>query len=505
MIIKDGVCAFHRSYGDMSFDNIQLVGGFFHALLTFSTQLGEGVLDSIKFSNVNLFFKTFQGFTFVFGISLDITISQEQVESILNKLAKNFHETFPSASTWHGELTEFDAFAVLCDTVLQVQPSRKGFPLLLKVALKPFLIGPALQILFIKSEDAAHFYEFKRHLEQISEKLGHKKLKSLLKQPNLLYLPNSQYLVYLIGFNYKSKKGDLSHLLCFFMKEKDWFMFYQLNTIIYNITQQLLPSISNYLQKYEANPTSDEIVKLTPYVQDAVENWADLNQYIGSVQASLFEEYYKSGITADVLTEEQARIQFNNLISLIEEDIDKVIFALLTQKQTVFVGESRKQVEEMIGTILNFYPHPSVKFWAEMPGEYLIVGTHPINTVNFKKSSVFVDLVKNQVTGGEKNAFCSDLMKKTIQLAEVESISEARVFFQGKISNVFSLLKTFLDILSKSETQTKQLEKLLPLYSPAALELIAKMSENLNTLLAKTLKHSKSVRDVIGLMGMGTK
>lgn len=248
MIIKDGVCAFHRSYGDMNFEDIQLVGGFFHALLTFSTQLGEGVLDSIKFSYLNIFFKSFQGFTFVLAVSEEMKVTPELIETILNKLAKQFYEKFPLAKDWRGDITEFDSFTTICDNVLQVQPKRKGFPLLLKLALKPFLIGPALQILFIKSETSNQFYELQHRIEQISENLGSKKLKTFLEQPTVILLPNTKFLVYLIAFSYKGKKADLSHLLCFFVKEKDWFMFYQLNSIIYKRTQQILPKIIPYIQ-----------------------------------------------------------------------------------------------------------------------------------------------------------------------------------------------------------------------------------------------------------------
>ena len=127
MIIKDGVCAFHRAYGEMTFTDIHLVGGFFHALLTFSSQLGEGVLDSIKYSNMYIYFKSLEGFTFILAVQQDLSIDQKTVEFFLNALAEKFHEQYPSALNWNGNQASFQDFAKICDEILNQEGNIEDY------------------------------------------------------------------------------------------------------------------------------------------------------------------------------------------------------------------------------------------------------------------------------------------------------------------------------------------------------------------------------------------
>ncbi len=495
MIIKEGVCAFHRSYVERSFGDIHLVGGFFHALITFSKELGEGCLDSIKYSDLVIYFKSVKGFTFVLGVVEDITIIQEQIEFMLNMLVSKFHDLFPNANAWDGNTAAFDDFAKICDEVLQEKPKRKGFPLLLKVNFKPFLLGPALKILFIKSEKQEYFYELSQTLEHHSELLGHKKLKKVLEKPRLLYLPESNYLIYIHPFG-QNKKDDITHFLCQIIKEDDWFLFYQLSSLILSKTEEIIPRVITHIQRYNKNPHSIEVKEGSPVIQDLVENWADLNQYLGSVQASLFEKYYQLGISDDIITEEQMRLQLINLISHTGNEFDKVIHAILTQDPVVFVG-SKDLVEQTISALLNFYPHPSVTFWIESPTEYLISGTHPDNLQKFQETHLIVDLMNQKVIGGEKNEFCLDLVQKTVELAEVVSMNEAKVFFQGKIANLFAVLQNLMNLVSiEEENQPKELERLLKTHSPAALDLLAKMGSNLNIMLVKNIEKFLGFRKI---------
>ncbi len=503
MIIKDGVCAFHRAYGEMTFTDIHLVGGFFHALLTFSSQLGEGVLDSIKYSTMYIYFKSLGGFTFILAVHQDLSIDQKTVEFFLNALAEKFHEEYPSALNWNGNQATFQDFAKTCDEILQKKPSRKGFPLLLKITFKPFLLGPALRILFIDPENPDYFYELSRRLEKYSETIGHKKLKSLLSEPSLIYLPKSQYLVYIYAFGAGKKRDDITHLLCFIIQEADWFMFYQLSSIIHKKSNEIIPRIIDYIQMYNKNPDSAEVVKYAPNVKEIVSNWADLNQYLGGVQASLIQEFYKSGLTVEALKEQETRSKLGALIEGLGPDFDKIVFALLIQKQIVFIGESKELVEQTLSALMTFYPHPSVVLWTERPSDYLLVGTHPNNVKNFDKNALIVDLTNNQITGGEKNQFCSELVEKTVQLAEVTSLEEAQVFFQGKIANLFALLKNLLDLIGTEEDiEQRNVKKLLEFHPPATLKLLARMSSSINMLLAKNIQEFLSVRKMVQFMGL---
>ena len=101
---------------------------------------------------------------------------------------------------------------------------------------------------------------------------------------------------------------------------------------------------------------------------------------------------------------------------------------------------------------------------------------------------MIVDLDKNVIHGGEKNEFCSELMKETKILLQNDSIHGGRVFFQGKVSSVFSILKTILRAYVEEEDDA--LKNIIKYCPKAVAKLIEHMCYGLNPLLAEKIHKS---------------
>jgi len=252
-----------------------------------------------------------------------------------------------------------------------------------------------------------------------------------LSQPFLIYLNSVQKLVYIYPFFLNDNSKDFVHFLIFVTEEKYWFTFYQLSSLIKNRAKYILPILVEYLGKLETDPSSEVIKLQKTRMQEHVLNWADLNQYVASLQANLFEEFFKSRTTGMSLNENDARMRLIILLNKFENDIDKLIFALLGQKKILITGYEQNEVQQTVNALVTFYPHPSVVTWTEEPTEVLLVGTHPSLVKEYDtKDTLILDLDKSTISGGTKNEFCSELMKETKVLLQDISIQESRRFFQ---------------------------------------------------------------------------
>ncbi|OLS13840.1 MAG: hypothetical protein RBG13Loki_2517 [Promethearchaeota archaeon CR_4] len=112
-------------------------------------------------------------------------------------------------------------------------------------------------------------------------------------------------------------------------------------------------------------------------MQEIINDWADLNQYIGRMQVTILGDFLKSGITSDNMTEQEVYNHINILLTRVTNDIDKIIFALLGMRRIFFIGEDRKLGEHVLSALFAYYPHPSVGPWIEDSSNCLVVGTHP--------------------------------------------------------------------------------------------------------------------------------
>jgi len=485
LILKDGLPAFHRTYNGKGIENFNLTAGFFQAVVLFSKRVVGRSLETISMSDFLFYFSMKGNFTFILRVDRTSPITKEQVSLMLEQLAERFFQDFPKATLWGGKMGLFEKFSRFCDEVLQVSPTRKGFPILLRIARKPFFFNSVQQITPISSENEDSLNELVGYLNKYVEQWGQKKFNVLFKQSQLFYLTNTHRIVYIFPFSQNLPNKEFSHFLCYLAEEGDWFTFYQLITVIRKRFQQILPALTDYLVKLEKNPTSSEVKEEKSKVQELLNEWADLNQYIGGMQASILEAFFKSGITSDNLTEQELNNHLNTLLTRVGDDIDKVIFAVLGLHQIFFCGEDRKLVEQALSALIAYYPHPSVVLWTEEPSNCLIVGTRPDLIQKPDKFTVVVNLMNGKVKGGEKNEYCSNLIKETLKFAGNGSISQARIFFQRQVSSLFSLLKSLLEILPlDDESQARQCQAVLKDQTLAKVKLVAQMCEILNPLLA---------------------
>ncbi len=433
------------------------------------------------------------GFTFILREESNSTTTKEQALSLLDRLAERFFKEYPNAGKWNGNLAAFEGFTALCDEILQTRPTRQGFPLIFQIVFKPFVLAPVQQITPVRSEWEIHFGELRSRFKTYTELIDRRDLRNLLEKPHVFYLPNTRHLVFIYAFRQELKSKEISHLLCYFVEEKEWFTFYQLISLFQQRAQRILQGLIPLIERLERDPLSNESKQEKKKIQEAVNEWGDLNQYINAMQVSIFQEFRRSGMPSSTLADDQIRTQLEKLNRKIGQDIDKVIFALLGQQQVVFVANDRNLVELSLSAVLAYYPLPSVILWTEGPSDCRLVGTRPNQINNYEKNAVIVDIVNNKVIGGEKNEFCSNLFKEAMIFARESSVIESRKFFQQKVSSIFTLLKDLLEILSLEENRQQErfqniLEGVNTLEGRATIHLLLLMSENLNPLLARKLK-----------------
>ncbi|OLS25738.1 MAG: hypothetical protein HeimC3_13170 [Candidatus Heimdallarchaeota archaeon LC_3] len=488
IILRNGLHAFHRIYSDISIENINITGGLFQAIYSFSQVYAEDELRSINMKQFIYHFKAHKGFIFILKQLSDPDFSTEVIRYLLDQLGLSFFKNYPDAEEWDGiSKQKFDDFTLVCDEILDRRPLRRGVPFLFKVLLKPFLMLPISQVVSITSENQNLYNYIIYHFHRYSELLGYKNLVKLVENPFMLYLKIPQNLVYAYPFLNTTKKDNFVYLLCFVTENKNWFAFYQVNSLINKKVGYILPILEDYLKKIEKNPTIDSLQVQKPKIQELVNNWANLNQYVGALQANLFEEFIKYGTIKKTLTEEEVRSQLLIIFTKFPKDIDKLIFALLTQQKILFVSLEKEKLKSTINALLTFYPQPAVNLWAEKPSDGLIVGTDPKLVSEYDhKNILIVDMENDKIFGGEKNEYCENLLIDTTKLIRDLSVTEARRFFLGKISSIFNILTSLLEV-SILEDNEKQFRVILKVCPKAVIHLITKMSKDIHPILSKRI------------------
>ena len=488
IILKNGLHAFHRIYTEMSIENIDIAGGFLQAIYQFSTVYIEDKLESINMSGSIYYFQMNNGFIFVLKLTRDSIYSYEQIKVLLKQLSDDFFHYYPDAQAWDGNSNEFDDFINICDKILNQQPTRHGRPFLLKIIYKPYFMVPITQLIPITTENQNDYYAVQQQLNKYAEQSGYKSLKKLFQGSFLIYLGSLQKLAYMYPFYQDHIQKDTCYVLCFITEEDYWFTIYQLLLLINTKAKHVVPILEGYIEDMEKNTQVERLKILGPKIQELIYSWANLNTYVGNLEAVLFEELIKFSNINYTLTEEQIRASLVVLLMKLGKDIDKLIFDIISQRQIVFVGYDQNVVQTTMNALLTFYPHPSVSLWSDEPTDVLLVGTHPSNIDYYQgKSAVIVDLDHNVILGGEKNDLCSALIGETKTLIQDISIAEARRYFQGKLSSIFMILKSLLEIMFEPEEKQK-FQVVLKVCPRPMIRLIERMSEGFNPTLAKKIQ-----------------
>ncbi len=493
LIVHNGLPVFYRSYGQQKLDDYVSIAGFFEAIMIFSNLKVRENLDTITMSDSLFHFYSKSGLAFIYKEPRAQSQGSVQVSILLRELADAFLEEFPTAARWAGNIEKCGSFAATCDRILKIPLVRRGFPVLFRIMVKPFFITPVLQVVPVAAENEQSMYELQYNLKRSIEEFGRKNRINLIRHPFLIYLPRTRRIAYIASFHLDLRRLAVSHFLCFIAEEHDWFEFYQLISLFSRRAKFIYPEVASYLRVLESNPIAEEIQRNRTRVQDIISSWADLNQYINVMHVILSEEFFKAGIACEDMCVQKGQQGFLGLLGRMGLDFEKVLNAALSHHQVLFVSQDRQKAERAISDLLNYYPHPSVTLWTEEPSDSLFVGTRPDLAKFYTNDPVVVDIETRYIHNGKKNEFCRNLLKETLQFASEMSDQESRLFFQGKISAIFSLVKGFLEILPLEENQQRQsILDMSQRYPEDSLELVYQIARNVNKFLAKALRQARS-------------
>ncbi|MFX0094443.1 MAG: hypothetical protein ACFFBD_22085, partial [Candidatus Hodarchaeota archaeon] len=404
-------------------------------------------------------------------------------ENILDRLADRFLKEYPNMlENVVIDPTAFKKFTKTCDEILKRQVIRKGFSFLLQIALEPFITSPVNPMPPKNQEYQKALYSLQNELRKWARKNSSEKRK-LFQEPFIIFLPEIEQFAYILALNWEQTNGTPTHLLCFAFEEENFFLFYQLMPLIHYKATQIFPALSKYLKNLEIK-AGKEREKVFTQIQEIVEIWGDLNGYTSGLEVSLFEEFYKSVISSEILTKEQIILQLHKLFMKLGENLDKVFFAILTQQRILFTGKNPDFVKQSLSTLSMFYPQASVTLWTNEPSKSLLIGTHPDNLHHYDdENPLIINLDVNQVKNGEKNGFCTELSEKIRLIAQKSGINEARTHFQTKIASLFILIKVLMKADITEEKGQEQLQKHLKNYALPTIQLVERMTKNLNYLV----------------------
>lgn len=484
LIFKDGLTVFHRSYSENQLKDYDMTAGFLQAMLQFSHLEVQDNIEALRLSNSAFFFHSKKQFNFVLREDRNLNDASEYAPRMLQQLANRFFDQYPNALTWDGNLNAFVDFSGACDEVLKTSPVRKGTPIIFRCAVESMFFAPIFDIVQIKPEMEETVYELQIQLRKFAQNVGMQFFWTRLQEPLLFHLPSTHSIAFICGIHAETILGGTNYLLSTVFDENDFDSFYQLSSLIRRKFKILMLRFGAFLAAYEQDPLSSSLKEKKPHIQELLCDWADLNQYVSSVRASFFEEFLKASATSESLSSDSLQQQFEELTKLVGNEFDKIVVGLLTLQQILFVGSDRKQVERALSALLAFYPHPSVALWAEKPSEALLVGIPPTEVSNYKNGPVIVDLDKGTVTGGTRNEYISNTVRDTLVVANNASVAEARLFFQGKISSFFVLIRLLLDYVTLDKAgRLSAIQDYQRGIHPALLQLIVRMARKLELAL----------------------
>jgi hypothetical protein len=481
LIFKDGVTVFHRSYDENQLKDFDLTAGFLQAMLQFSHYEVKDDIETLRLSNSAFYFHSKKEFNFVLREDRNVNVSHEYAPRMLQQLANKFFEQFPNALKWDGNLSTFENFSGVCDQVLQTSPVRKGTPVIFRCSLESLFFAPIFDIAQIPPAMEETVYELQMQLRKFAQSVGMNFFWDRLHEPLLFHLPETHSIAFIFAIHAETILGGTNYLFASVIDENDFDSFYQLSSLMRRKFKRLILRLGDFLAEYEKDPLSSSVRERRPHINEMLHDWADLNQYASSVRASFFEEFLKARITSDTLSEDSIRQHFEELLKRVGNDFDKIVFALLTLQQILFVGQDKKMVERAISALLAFYPHPSVTLWAETASDSLLVGIPPSQVSSYKTAPVVVDLDRGTVVGGYHNEYVAETIQETLVVARDVSVSDARLFFYGKISSFFVLLRLLLDFVPlEKEERLLAIQAYQQGMKPALVQLIVRMARKLD-------------------------
>ncbi|NHJ32852.1 MAG: hypothetical protein FK732_08315 [Asgard group archaeon] len=124
IIIKDGSTLLSEDFGSCHSlqGNPVLLSGFFDALVTFSEEFEQGILEQLRFKNANVNFLKSNGLLYIIVSDLEDSLSSNTTK--LRKIASLFFNEYGKhLVNFTGEITFFNKFK---DTLLDLGIAQKN-------------------------------------------------------------------------------------------------------------------------------------------------------------------------------------------------------------------------------------------------------------------------------------------------------------------------------------------------------------------------------------------
>lgn len=152
------------------------------------------------------------------------------------------------------------------------------------------------------------------------------------------------------------------------------------------------------------------------------------------------------------------------------KDADRVVQAILSNRQVVIASNNRSYVKRIVNTLDLFSPtkYSSIVEWIEeVDLSKKIIGT-TTNFINEYKDAVVVNLDTNKITNGKSSRYCRDLLEYLISLEPEGMAYAARL----KIAMLVEFARMLAELIKEPEIGQKAIDLVKMDVSADAYELI---------------------------------
>ncbi len=484
----EGTVIYHRIYKQSDLKNIDLTAGLLTAIFQFSRQFGDEELNSISLQNSKFAFSASNKLLFILQLSHP-DVPDTVTGDYLKKIQKIFFLTF--GASWKETINDESLslhFSEKLDEILEQQVTVTEIPLLVRFDLNELLLD------LVHAPNAEDLESTVRELRGCFYRIFQDSdtryvMEQLTSRPFVFYTRKDARFVLLIPY-FLTKSSEM--LMIGFTTPRE--NLYALHHLLPQITLRcdtIASKIGSFFRIIHQNKPLDaaipEIMEENEDLRKELSEWVNLKRYVDSFALMLGEQLMKSGTIEDAITEERIQAEMRELLRVAGEDMDKLLYALLSHKKVVILGE-REKVEPLVAIILNFIPIPSFLLWSETPASHALVGHPPSVDKKYLMDAVIVDLNSERILNGTSNKFCKQLLEETVQIGRF-SPSDARIYLQTKLSAIYIVISQLIDgFHDPRESIQRNIEHLYLNREKDEREFILEITKELNPLLAWRLE-----------------
>ncbi len=475
-------------YKKSDLKSIDLTAGLLTAIFQFAQQFGEEELNSISLQNTKFMFNTARGLLFIIQLTHP-NVPDTVPADYLRKIQSIFFATF--GKDWTRSIQNESTrilFGEKLDQVLEQQVIITETPLLLSFNLDELL----LDIIYAPDNNTLEttVRELKGCFYRLfQEKSNLQLLEELTNYPFTFYVRSCAKFALLIPY-FLTKSQELL-IVGFTTPRENLYTLHQLLPQIIDQSNKIVGKIGSFFRIIHKNKSLlealPEILKENEDIRKELHEWANLKKYVDNFALMLGEQLMKAGTIEDAITEERIRAEMRELIRIAGDDMDALLYALLSHKKVVILGE-RNKVEPLVAIILNFIPIPSFLLWSETAVPHTLSGHPPTIDKRYLHQAVIVDLDSKKIINGRSNNFCKQLIEETIQIGRF-SPSDSRLYLQSKLSAVYIVISQLIDgFHDNRESIQKNVVHLFLDREEDEKEFIHELTKELNPLLAWKLE-----------------